>query len=118
MPAARLPLLVAVVLPCFLASCIIHARSSSDRSGHYVGEQTLAQIEAGRSQDYVLGLLGEPTSRTSVEGGIEIWKWAYSESKTSRSGVFLIFSGRTTTSSQGAVYVEFKDSVVVKSWRD
>lgn len=113
------PLVLAAVTLCLaLAGCIVHVGSRTERTGRYVGVETLAQVQPGKSRDYALALLGEPSSKTAVEGGTEIWKWEYTESKSRESGVLLVFHGNDRSASEGAVYVELKDGVVVKAWRD
>ncbi len=116
---ARIPLL-ALSLATFVAlpACIINVGTKTERTGRYVSSETLRQVEPGRSQDYVLALLGEPTSRTKLEPGGEVWKWSYTETKKREGRLIFVFSGDDTTSVQGAAYVEFQNGVVAKSWQD
>jgi outer membrane protein assembly factor BamE (lipoprotein component of BamABCDE complex) len=107
-----------VSAPLALGACIINAHSHTERSGLYVSAETLRQIEPGRSRDYVLALLGEPTSRTTLDAGVEIWKWAYSETRRSEDTLIFVFSGENSERVAGAAYVEFQDGVVTKTWRD
>lgn len=101
-----------------LTSCIINVDSHRERTGRFVSASTLSQIEPGRGQDYVQALLGEPSSRSKLEGGIEIWKWTYTETKHSKGHLIFVFSGDETEHVEGATYVEFKDGIVQKSWQD
>ena len=101
-----------------LAGCIINADSHNERTGHYVSSATLARIEPGKSSDYVSALVGEPTRRTKLEAGSEIWKWEYRDKKTRNGAFIFVFSDESTTEIEGATYVEFKDGVVVRSWQD
>ena len=101
-----------------MSACIINVDSHSERSGRYVSSTTLQQIEPGRGQDYVLALLGEPSSRSKLDGGTEIWKWTYSETKHSEGHLIFVFSGDDTKHVEGATYVEFKDGIVQKTWQD
>ncbi len=110
--------LAALAAACLFPACIINVDSHSERSGRYVSASTLQQIEPGRTQAYVLALLGEPTSRTKLEGGTEIWKWAYTETKRSEGSLIFVFSGDDTERIEGAAYVEFQDGVVRKTWQD
>jgi outer membrane protein assembly factor BamE (lipoprotein component of BamABCDE complex) len=112
------PALAAVVAAGLFPACIINVDSHSERSGRYVSASTLQQIEPGRTQEYVLALIGEPTSRTRLDGGTEIWKWAYSETKRSEGTLIFVFSGDDTSRTEGAAYVEFQDGVVRKTWQD
>lgn len=98
--------------------CVINASSNSEVSGRYVSEATIQRIQPGKDAEYVLALLGEPSSRTQVSDGTEIWKWGYRKEKRSGSGIAFVFSGKSTTTTEHTTYVELKDGVVVKSWRD
>ena len=110
--------LAALAAACLFPACIINVDSHSERSGRYDSSSTLQQVEHGSTQSYVLALLGEPTSRTKVEGGTEIWKWSYTEVKRSEGSLIFVFSGDETERVEGAAYVEFQDGVVRKSWQD
>jgi len=117
--ARILPTTAAALVAAFLfPACIINVDSHSERSGRYVSASTLQQVEPGRTQSYVLALLGEPTSRTKIDDGTEIWKWAYTETKRSEGSLIFVFSGDDTERIEGAAYVEFKDGVVQKTWQD
>ena len=115
--------LVQTSLVLFLAvaatSCVI-VRSSSDvdRTGDYVSPQTFAQIEPGATPEYVLALLGSPTSKTELPDGSEIWKWRYTEVRESHGGILLVVNSRKSTDTVHNSYVELADGVVVRAWRD
>jgi hypothetical protein len=65
----------------------------------------------------VLGTLGEPTSKTTLENGEELWKWQYSKVKESSGAVLFIFGGSSTSTEGGSSYVQMRDGVVTKAWR-
>ena len=109
---AALPLLLA------LSGCIVHADSRVHRSGRVVGPQTVAQIVPGKRKDFVVALLGEPTSTTPLAGGTEIWKWEFSEKRVRSGSLLFVFDSDETTERSGATYVEFEDDVVLKAWQD
>lgn len=113
-----LPWAAAAIASGLLAACIVNVDSHRERTGRYVSSSTLAQIEPGRSQDYVVALLGEPNTRTKLDGGIEIWKWTYSETKRSEGTLIFVFSGDETERIEGATYVEFENALVRKTWQD
>jgi outer membrane protein assembly factor BamE (lipoprotein component of BamABCDE complex) len=111
--------LVLGVLAFSSASCAVLSSSShTERSGNYIGEETLRQVQPGHSQEYVRALFGDPTSRSAVSEGVELWKWTYEQETRSSGSVLLVFSSRRSTESGGAVYVEFTDAQVSKIWRD
>jgi outer membrane protein assembly factor BamE (lipoprotein component of BamABCDE complex) len=103
-----------------LAGCVIvNADSHTRYEGRYVSDETLARIQPGASQEYVIALIGEPSLRTDLSDGSSIWKWAYSKKVTSQNHVLLLFSGDSSKESQGAVYVDFgPDHLVRRNWRD
>jgi len=118
-PPARLPLVLSTLLAGTLATaCIINVDSHKERTGRYVSEATLEQIVPGRNKDYVLALLGDPTSRTVVGDTTEIWKWTFTETTRSGGRLIFVYSGDSTERVEGATYVEFEGGEVRKCWRD
>ncbi len=100
-------------------SCVIvRSNSDVDRTGDYVSPQTFDQIEVGADADYVLALLGTPTTKSELSGGTEIWKWRYTEVRESHGGILLVVNSHKTTDTVHNSFVEFADGVVVRSWRD
>jgi outer membrane protein assembly factor BamE (lipoprotein component of BamABCDE complex) len=114
----KLPLLGVLVLGPCLNGCVIDTSSHSEHSGKHVGPETLEQIQPGRSQDYVLALLGDPTTRSSAGDKTEIWKWEY-RCREHRSGslIFVLESDKTTDV-HSTTYVLFEDGKVTKVWQD
>lgn len=111
--------IVAVLASTLLPACfVIHADSHLRTTGRAVSAETLSRIEPGRDREFVLALIGEPTSRTALEGGVEIWKWVYEEKRTRSSGLLLVVDSDETTERTGTTYVELRDGVVVKAWQD
>ena len=101
-----------------LTSCLISVDSHTQHTGRRISEQTLSQIEPGRKDDFVLAVLGEPTTRTKLADQSEIWKWEYREKRVQSGTLIFVFSKDETTVNEGAVYVELKDGLVVRTWRD
>ena len=107
--------LVMVVLP----GCLVSGSSDTKMSGTYIGPSTFGEIEPGETTvDWVRAVMGEPTSKACLEDGSEIWKWSYARQHRSSGGVFLLFGGSSRSEEQGATYVQMRDGVVVKAWRD
>ncbi len=101
-----------------LPGCLISSRSSETQSGTYVSEATFNQIEPGvTTKQWVLGTLGEPSLKTNLENGEELWKWSYCKTKQSSGSLLFVFGGSSTSSTMGAAYVQFKDGIATKSWR-
>lgn len=102
-----------------LSGCLVRSSSRTEYSGRYIGAETVRQIEPGKSkEDFVLAVLGSPSSKTQVADGSEVWKWDYRKKHHSRGKVFLIVSADDSSETQGATYVVLRDSVVEKVWQD
>lgn len=99
-------------------ACVINADSHVEHTGKHVSAQTFEQIQPGKKQDFVLALLGEPTTRTALEGGTEIWKWEYRQKNVHRGTLLFVFSGDNSTVEEGATYVQFEAGLVSKAWQD
>lgn len=106
-----------MVLGC--AGCLVSHRSREETSGRYVGRATFAQIEPGSSkQDWVLATLGEPTSKCALDDGSTLWSWRYSKERKSSGAVFLVLGTSSSSETENATFVQFRDGVVVKAWQD
>ncbi len=100
-------------------ACVISAGSDTEVSGQYVSQTTLDRIEPGKDKAYVLALIGEPSSKSKLDDGTEIWKWRYTEKKRSHGHLIFIFDTDSKTETRHLSYVEFgSDGKVVKSWQD
>jgi outer membrane protein assembly factor BamE (lipoprotein component of BamABCDE complex) len=110
---------IALLLPLVLLNgCLFGGNSKVRRSGTYVAESTLAQIEPGKTTAaWVRGVVGKPSETIPVGPTHEIWKYAYSETKDSSGYVFLIFSGSDQKVTQGNVFIEINNGIVTKTWR-
>jgi outer membrane protein assembly factor BamE (lipoprotein component of BamABCDE complex) len=112
--AAALASLVALEL----GSCVINTGSHREISGRYIGDQTFEQISPGKNKEFVLAVLGEPSSKTPLSDGTEIWKWVYKQKNKSSGSFLFVFNGDSTTETETATFVQFKNEVVSQSWRD
>ena len=110
---------VLVLAPAFLSGCLISGSSQETMSGEFVGQSTFAEIEPGTTTEkWVLGALGEPSSKSCLDDGSSLWKWAYKRDRSSSSAVFLVFGGSSRRETEGATFVQFKDGIVTKAWQD
>ena len=110
-PSRFVPLLLAP-----LSSCAIDFSTDVQRAGNYVGAETMKKITLGKSQEYVAALLGNPSSKTSSNEGVEIWRWGFSQKRETSTHFIFIFDGDSESNMSGNAWVEFKDGRVVKSW--
>jgi len=102
-----------------LPSCLIGTRSHSERTGTYVSAETLSKVQPGANQDLVRDLLGNPSSRVTLDDGGQVWKWSYKTETNGKDTVFLLIGSRHSNTEEGSAYVEFDtEGQVLKSWRD
>jgi hypothetical protein len=76
------------------------------------------QVEPGQSKDFILGLLGEPKEKIPEDGGAELWKYPYREGHGSFDSFIFLYANAQTTTLEKNHYIEFKDSVVTKTWNE
>ncbi|TVQ30394.1 MAG: hypothetical protein EA376_13090 [Phycisphaeraceae bacterium] len=118
-------LFVVMLLTALLASMLlmtsgcIRSRSNVQTQGRYIGDQTVARIEPGKTtREWVLAVMEEPTSKSRLESGVEIWKWSYQRVKTSSGSVLFLVAGSGRDETIRNVYVEFEGDIVRQVWRD
>jgi outer membrane protein assembly factor BamE (lipoprotein component of BamABCDE complex) len=100
------------------SSCIINTGSHTKRTGSYISQQTFEQVAPGKKKEFVVAVLGEPSTKTTLSDGTEIWKWMFRQKETRSGTVLFVFSGDDTTETETSTYVLFKDDVVTQAWRD
>ncbi|HTF87647.1 MAG TPA: outer membrane protein assembly factor BamE [Planctomycetota bacterium] len=109
----------AALCMCFvLPGCLIGSKTSSQNSGKFVSQNTLAQIEPGKDKSYVVALIGDPTSKTKLDDSSELWKWCYTQDKRSTNSVIFLVGTESHTATERTTFVEFHDGKVVKAWAD
>lgn len=97
--------------------CLVASSSNTTYSGTRVAESTFEQIKAGSTtMGWVNATLGAPTSKAKT-GNDEVWKYIYTETTDSSGAVFLLFAGSSSKENTGAVFIEFRDGVVINKWR-
>ncbi len=114
----KIPTLALLVAVAGLGACVIDTSAHVEKSGRQFSHETLDEVRPGRTQEFVLALLGEPTSRSHAGDKTEIWKWEY-KTREHRSGSFIfILDSDKTTEVRGTTYVMFDDGKVAKVWQD
>ncbi len=113
-----LPLVLLALVPLF-SSCLIGSHSHEERSGTFIGDATFARVGPGDSMEFVRELFGPPGQEidTGTENSV-IWKWSYKSETRGDGKLFLVFHTESSKSTEGTVFVEFENGLVVKSWRD
>ena len=93
---------------------------SVEYEGVYVSDALLERLQVGTTTaDWVTAVLGEPTSRTTLGDGSEIWKWTYRPIRHQTSLISLLGQGDEEEPNPNPVtaFVRLKDGVVVEKWR-
>ena len=110
--------LAPLILCLSLAGCVIDTSSHNERSGKYVSHETLEQIQPGRTSEFVLALLGEPSSRSQADGKTEVWKWEFQNREHHSGSLIFVIDSNKTTETRSTTYVLFEDGKVSKAWQD
>ena len=107
-----------LLLALLTSGCLVTSHSDQKRSGNYVSDSTLNQIEPHRtSASWVCATLGTPSSVDKPDEQTEIWKYRYTERRNSSGAVFLLFAGDDSKETTGTVFVEVRQGVVTRYWR-
>ncbi len=102
-----------------LSGCLVRVNSSSEYSGNYVPPTTLSKVEPGKTtQEWIQATMGEPNTKTTLKDGTEIWRFEYERTRSSSGSVFLLLDSDSRSRVRGATFVELKDGIVQKVWRD
>jgi outer membrane protein assembly factor BamE (lipoprotein component of BamABCDE complex) len=103
-----------------LAACsIVESENRVSFSGNYVPADSFSRVVVGESTPaFVEATLGEPSARTALEDGAEIWRWDYVVNSSGSGRLLLVFDGRSSSQKKRAAYVQFADGVVSRKWRD
>ena len=93
---------------------------SVEYEGVYVSEAMMERIVLNETDsEWLLAVVGEPTSRHPMRDGTEIWKWVYRPSGTQLPLVDLLGQGQEEKPDPQPItaYVRLKDGRVVDKWR-
>lgn len=102
-----------------LPGCIASGSSYTKAEGRYISNDTISRIEPGVTQrDWVLAVLGDPTSKSTLSDGREIWKWSSKTVSKSSGSVFLLVHGSNREVTERTVYVELEGDTVLSAWKD
>ena len=104
-----------------LNGCVI-ANSNKSFTGTRVSNETLKRVEIGKTtRQWLVGVLGEPTSTTESPEGAEILKYDCvidSKSTVHVSLIFSLINATETKKTSQAHYFEVKDGIVQAHWED
>jgi predicted small secreted protein len=113
------PLAVVLAATLLAGGCVFGGHKDVHQTGQFVSGETIATIEPGVTKtDWVLATLGQPSAKTTLADGQELWSWRGSRRVESSGYVLFVFGGRDRTYTESTTYVRLKDGVVNKVWRD
>ena len=112
---------VLAVTAAGMPGCLVVAGSQTvyGQSGEPVSESTLSEIEPGKTtKDWLVGVMGQPTSKADLSEGGEIYIYEYVQTKHDSAVIFLLLSANNKVQQRKKVFFEIKDGVVQKYWRE
>jgi outer membrane protein assembly factor BamE (lipoprotein component of BamABCDE complex) len=113
-----IPFCAASLLGLGLTGCFATNSSNTNIAGKTIPDDLFAQVQPGKTKDFVVDLLGPPATKITEDNGREVWRWDYNETKTAAKTfmIFYVAVDRTRTIQTAAV--AFQNGVVVKTWRE
>lgn len=115
-PAALAALtLAALAMP----GCLVTSNSSSSYSGDRVEPGSERQVVLHKSSpDDAVAILGEPTTRSTLDDGEQVLTWTWTHHTKSSGSVFLVFGGSSDTTHERSLHIGFRDGLAVRKWRN
>lgn len=105
--------------PALLGGCLLSQTKSTRISGAYVQPNELSRVKTFDStQEDVLEILSEPSTRTVHDDGTETWSWNWSRSEKGSGSLFLIFAGSSDKQIEQSAHITFDQGIAIKKWRD
>jgi len=112
-------LLIGVVfLGC--ASIVSHnSRTTHGPGGNIPGEYTLKQIQPGETtKEWILQTFGTPTTERRLEDGAEIMRYEYTHTTRNKFSLLFIINIDNSSETKENLYIEVRDGIVIRYWRD
>ncbi len=113
--------LIFLLIPAFffLTGCtIISSNSNTNTSGTEVSDQTLSQLEVGKTtKEWLIAALGQPDSKSLVDEKTEILKYRATRTTYQHSGLFIVFDSQSKHEESETVYFEFQEGVLQRYWK-
>lgn len=99
--------------------CLVMKGHSVDESGVQVSQATLSQVEPGTTTEaWLLAVVGEPTSRRSIDDHTSILRYDYTLTTAKGGAVFLLFADGEQTRESTATVFEVTDGVIARYWQE
>ncbi|WP_221033087.1 hypothetical protein [Actomonas aquatica] len=114
------PVLALVSASALFSGCtIISSHEEGHFTGRTVGEESLQRIVPGETTEaWVIATLGQPSRTEEVDEATHILSYHASEIKHVEASLLLIFDTSTRVEIDHTVFVECKDGVVQRYWRE
>lgn len=102
-----------------LCGCsVISSTTTTTRSGTQVSNETLTQLELGKTtKEWLVATLGAPSAITKVGDQTEILKYTSTLTKKQRSGLILVIHTNNETEAKETVYFEFQEGILARYWK-
>lgn len=114
--------LVLLIGVAFLGCASIVSHNSRTTYGHSrsaPGYDTLRQIHPGETtKEWILQTLGRPTSEKRLDDGAEILRYEYTSKTRNKFGCLFLINIDHSTVTEDNIYIEVRDGIVVRYWRD
>ncbi|MBN2507207.1 MAG: outer membrane protein assembly factor BamE [Verrucomicrobia bacterium] len=112
-------LILTLLLMAVSPGCtVISSNSSTSHSGTQVPEETIAQLEVGKTtKEWVIATLGAPTSASSVNEKTEVLRYTSTRTRKTHSGLLLVLSANNQTVTKETLYLEFQEAVLKRYWK-
>jgi outer membrane protein assembly factor BamE (lipoprotein component of BamABCDE complex) len=115
----RLILAAAAASLVAVPGCLVHSSKHQSITGAYVASNDARHVVVGRSTaNEVEARLGTPSSVVTEDDGTEIWNWKWTKQQRKSGSVFLLASGHKEETTNESLYVQFRDGVALRKWRD
>ncbi|MCC6322330.1 MAG: hypothetical protein IT438_12945 [Phycisphaerales bacterium] len=102
-----------------LTGCLVSSHNSTKIEGAYVSPATYDEVQPGTTTaEWITAAFGQPSVKTPLASGDELWKWTYTKTKSGQGSVLFVFGGSDVTETVGHVNIQVRDGIVVHKWRD
>jgi outer membrane protein assembly factor BamE (lipoprotein component of BamABCDE complex) len=116
--ARIIPFFVVSMLGLAFTGCIATNSSNTNIAGKMVPDDVFAQVQPGKTKNFVLDLMGNPATKSTLDNGREVWRWNYDETKTAEKTFMIFYVAVDRTHTVQTAAVAFQDGIVVKAWRE
>jgi len=97
---------------------IIEHESHTGYSGRYIDTSEYEAIRVGATtSDDLMSRFGPPSAKDVDPDGAEVWRWAYTRTRSGEGSLLLVFHGEGSKRTEGQTWVELREGVVSKKGR-